>query len=192
MSNNLLQKQKNLQAAAHKLIKDLKLKQLLNPYGSFKIVGSLKHGLMTWRDIDIDLVSKEQPQQKTFWKISQSLLTKKQVKSLMLVDNTKQFEANRPKSFYIGVEALTAFQEKWKIDLRLISQSNCITGDLNTYLNKNLNIANKKNILALKSQIDDDPKYHKTFYSKDVYEAVINHQITTVDKFYSYVKAKSS
>jgi hypothetical protein len=46
----------------------------------------------------------------------------------------------------------------------------------------------KKTILEIKSQVHDNPNYHKLFSSTDIYEAVLLQRVKNLSEFKNYLK----
>jgi hypothetical protein len=102
MKKDLLKEQRILQSKALKLVKTLKLEEVAGETGEFKLVGSAVYGLMTWRDIDADIITKGLPKDACYWRLVRYLFSLEGTKSLFLADNRKRVEQNRPRSMYIG------------------------------------------------------------------------------------------
>ncbi len=49
----------------------------------------------------------------------------------------------------------------------------------------------RKSILEIKSHLHSHPKYRKVFFSVDVYEAVINHKIESLNQFKEWIYKKN-
>lgn len=183
----LVKKEKQLQEEARNVTKELDLQKLLSPYGQLQEVGSSVYGLMTWRDIDYDLITKNTPSKKEYWVMAQKLFTKQGVKSLTLSNNLTQNDLNRPKSMYIGIKYQNKLGNSWKIDIRLLAKAEVTTDKIANLIADKLTPQTRLIILKIKSQVHDHPKYHKDFSSTDIYEAVLLHGIKTVDEFYQYL-----
>ena len=189
MINDLFDKQSTLQKQGLEVIKNLEIEKILSVYGEFKLVGSIVYGLMTWRDIDMDLRLDNDPTDLTYWEIVQSLFKKSGVNLLTLADNRKQREKDRPKSMYIGIKYEDKDKNIWKIDIRILGKE-FVTTDKVAELIKKATTEQRQLILFIKSQVHNDPKYHKDFSSLDIYEAVIINNITTLQEFKDYLKNK--
>jgi hypothetical protein len=188
--NDLFDKQKILQKQAYDVINALGLEKLLGQYGQFKLVGSIVYGLMTWRDIDMDLRLASDPTDTEYWKIVQEIFKKTGVKLVTLADNRLQTELDRPRSMYIGIKYEDADKNSWKIDIRLLGKEFVKTDEVEELVKK-ATIEQKQAILFIKSQVHNDPKYHKDFSSLDIYQAVINNKISTLIQFQDYLKHKT-
>lgn len=184
---DLLLTQTELQKQALKVIERLRIKSILDQYGQARLVGSVKYGLMTWRDIDVDLVTKNDPTDSDYWNIVKTIFSLPGIKSLTLVDNRQQVEANRPKSLYLGVKYEDAEQNIWKIDIRLLAEESIMADGTARLLNEKMTDKTRETILQIKSQVHDNPKYHKAFSSLDIYEAVLLKNVGDLEGFKKYL-----
>jgi len=176
-----------LRKDAIKIIETIQLEKILSPFGKFKIVGSLSYDLMSWRDIDIDLITSALPNDADYWKIVPTLFAIKNITSINLADNRNQTEKNRPKSMYIGLNYLDENHNKWKIDIRILTQKDVTSNKIENLIIQKMNAENRRTILEIKSQVCDNPNYHKTFSSADIYEAVLQHNVKTTETFIEYL-----
>lgn len=187
MRINIQQQSNEIQKEAVAILQTLSLKPLLSKFGEFKIVGSMSYKLMTWRDIDIDVVFDHDPTDADFWEILRELFRNKQIRSFTLVDDREIVTANRPKSIYIGLKFEDEKQEIWKIDIRLINKKYVATDAIEKLIKAKLTPEKKQRILEIKSAVDDNPKYHKEFQSVDIYEAVLENGIENPQDFKKYL-----
>lgn len=189
--SDLLQEQEKLQKEAKEVLQKLDLVNLLNKYGSTEIVGSLDYGLMTWRDIDINVATDQDPKDEDYWKIVKELFSKDRVKLLTLADNRKEEDKDRPKSMYIGLKYQIYSSDIWKIDIRFLSKKYITTDKTANLIKQKMTDDTKSIILEIKSQVHDDPKYHKEFSSLDIYEAVLLNRVKSLSGFKEYLESKS-
>lgn len=189
--NKLLKKAKQLEMDALEIFSDLKLDKFFADFGEVKLVGSVTYGLMSWEDLDIDLITKAVPDDELFWKTAKFLMKNKNTKLLLLADNRNgQKELNRPKSIYLGVKYIYQDSVEWKIDIRLIQKEEVqVLPDWMRLIDK-LDGSRKLVILMIKDSIKENPEYHKTISSMDVYDAVINQEIDSFEAFMKWVKGK--
>jgi hypothetical protein len=185
-----LKESETLQQSARQLLRKLHLLEILRSAGDAKVVGSMKFGLMTWRDIDIDVVSKNDPSKGQAVKIQNQLMRERGCKSSKLIDNLIQLEIDRPKSIYLGISYQDDENNYWKIDIRFINVKDVASDTTNELIKKHLNESNKLTILEIKEQVSDDPRYHKEFSSVDIYEAVLLDKVKSFDEFCKYIKRK--
>lgn len=188
--NELLRNQEKLQREAKEVIEKLNLVKILSQYGKVNVVGSLRYGLMVWRDIDIDLVLENEILEINYWKIVKKLFSNKKIQSMTLSDNRKIEDKNRPKSLYIGIKYLDNEENIWKIDIRLSNENDLNTGKIENLINEKITSKNRVTILEIKSQVCDNPKYHKEFSSVDIYEAVLISGVKNLEEFTNFLKLK--
>jgi len=125
-TDELVVQAEELQGQAHKVLEALDLLHFLAKYGRPRTVGSVALGLMTWRDIDIDVEITGEIRDKDFWKTAKYLLAQDGVTLIILVDNRKMIEKDRPPSMYIGGKYQTDDGAIWKLDIRFVSEQHAI------------------------------------------------------------------
>src|SRR3989344_7925605 len=114
---DLLKKQEDLQKEAHEVLAKLDLLNILPIYGKPEIVGSLATGLMTWRDIDIEVV--KEIDEKKYWEVVKKIFHTPDYKRTFVIDFRKSVNPNTPKGLHI---CITDYDFKkdgnlWKIDI---------------------------------------------------------------------------
>lgn len=184
---DLFEKQTDLQKQSTEVLSRLDLINTLSTYGEAKIVGSVALGLMTWPDIDIDLESKKEINSEDYFKIIKYLFKQKNINQLILIDNRSAFEKNRPQSFYIGV-IYNLNGINWKIDIRYLTSSSAYAGDDLKQIRTQLSEDKIKSILEIKTAFHNHPKYRKEFSGYDIYKAVLEKNISTIEEFKKYLK----
>jgi hypothetical protein len=184
----MLKKPETLQKQAISLIKRLRLKELLSKAGEFKIVGSVRYGLMTWRDVDIDVITQNKINESSYWYIVKKLFSVKEINLINLVNNQKALEKNRPRSLYIGLNIKDETGEIWKFDIRLLSKRFVVADRIEEMVSQKLTSKSKRIILKIKSLVHNNPKYHKEFSSVDIYEAVLLFKVENLNQFKKYLK----
>lgn len=176
-----------LQDQAHQVIKRLGLMPTLEKHGQVEIVGSLKHGLMTWRDIDLNVVTQSCLIDEIFWPIVHTIFPISGVKSVHLADNRTQLEKKRPKSLYLGIKYEDVRGEIWKIDIRFLDKQSVQVNEIDRLLMHLMTGELKEIILHIKSQVDNDPQYHRSFSSVDIYKAVLLGGVKDLSAFRRYL-----
>jgi len=187
---DLIDRQKQLQQQAFEIVERLDLINILGKHGQVSLEGSAKYGLMTWRDIDINLVSETEPSVRVYWDIVKTFFSFAKVKTLTLADNRQQVENDRPKSMYIGVKYEDNENNIWKIDIRFLARKSITPDRIEQLIKDKMTEASRLSILHIKSQIWEHPKYHKVFSSKDIYEGVLLAGIKNLDDFKAYLSQK--
>ena len=179
----LIVQQKELQGQAHEVLEALDLLHFLSEYGRPRIVGSVALGLMTWRDIDIDLEITGEIRDQDFWQTAKYLLAQDGVTLIILVDNRKMIEKDRPPSMYIGGKVQADDGAIWKLDIRFVSEQHAIAQKYIDSISYKLTDARKRAILSIKHVVAQDPRYRTEISSVDIYEAVLAKGITDLEGF---------
>ncbi len=182
-NKNLIIQSDELQQQAFGILKAINLVQYLSKYGQPRIVGSVALGLMTWRDIDIDLEVEGDQKEEDFWDTAKYLLALEKVTLITLVDNRQLIEKNRPPSMYIGGRYHAVDESKWKIDIRFVSEQHAIAQKYINTISSKLTEDRRKAILRIKNVVAQDPRYRKEISSVDIYEAVIDNGVIDFDGF---------
>lgn len=188
--NQLIQRTTKLREDAFDLIQQLNLEQLLSRYGQFVLIGSAKYNLMTWRDIDIDVVMKDDPTDEEYWEIVKQIFKINGNELTMLVDNRVQVTPDRPRSMYIGFKLKDKNNNLWRFDIRLISTKHMTANKVGNMIEKHIDDEKRRIILEIKTNVHDDPRYHKDYQSIDIYEAVLLNDVKTFEEFKAYIKKK--
>ena len=187
--NDLILQQNKLQKEGKDILDKLQLLQFLSKYGAPIIVGSFATGLMTWRDIDIELVD-ENKSFKNLFNTVDYLFGIDNIKNIQLNNNIGgRIRVNNPDGLYLGFQYQD--QELWKIDIWFIYNEKQHSGkDDVKWFNDNIDEEKRKSILIIKNQMAVHPKYRKTIFSTDIYDAVIKENVKNYDEFISYIKNK--
>ena len=186
-AKEFLLKQNILQNDSNTVLKKLGLIEILSSFGKVELVGSLSLGLMTWSDIDIDLVSYKEINKIDYLKMVDALLSKKGVNRLILIDNRSAFEKNRPKSMYLGI-IYDYKGVEWKIDIRYLNASSAYAKNDLKLIKSKLNSENRGKILEIKTKICNHSLYGKDFEGYDVYSAVLDRGVGSVEEFWEFLK----
>lgn len=184
-TDDLLKQQKKLQKEGKKVLEELKIIEILSKFGKPKIVGSFGSGLMSWRDIDIELEKEIKDEQ--YWEVVNKLFYEPSLKYLTLINFKNSKNPITPKGLYIGIKYWYDDKE-WKIDVWFIPPRKSGTENYNEWIKDKINDENRKIILEIKSQIHDNPKYRKSIFSIDIYKAVIENGVTDLDGFKKYLE----
>jgi hypothetical protein len=187
---DLVLQQNKLQKEGNDVLEKLQLLQFLSKYGKPVITGSLATGLMTWRDIDIELVDETKSFQNIFDTVNY-LFGIDNIKNIQLNNNIGgRIRAENPDGLYLGFQYQD--EELWKIDIWFIHNEKKHSGkDDVEWFSNNIDKEKRKSILIIKNQMAVHPKYRKTIFSTDIYDAVLKDNITSYEGFIEYLKIKS-
>jgi hypothetical protein len=188
--NDLILQQNKLQKEGNTILEKLQLLKFLSKYGEPIITGSLATGLMTWRDIDIELVDETKSYQNIFDTVSY-LFGVDNIKNIQLNNNIGgRIRVNNPDGLYLGFQYQYQDKELWKIDIWFIHNEKQHSGkDDVLWFKNNINEEQRKSILIIKNQIAVHPKYRKTIFSTDIYDAVLKNNIKSYEEFIEYIKS---
>lgn len=191
--NDLLHKNNLLQQEVSQIFPDSDLVTCLKTAGDLELVGSAKYGLMTWRDLDFNVITENVPDDQTLWTVIKRLFSLQQVSSITIADNRQgNTESNRPKSMYIGLKyTINTEIPTWKFDIRLLKREDKTTDTVDQLIDQYLTDEKKLDILKIKSLVCDHPKYHKVFSSVDIYEAVLKDNVSSFEELKKYLKKKN-
>jgi hypothetical protein len=188
MIEDLLKQQNELQHEAQQVLDRLEIEKYFSQFGRVEIGGSVVTGLMTWRDIDVGVLVNALPDRDTLVEVAKHILTFSEIVGVNITDNTKKKNPNHPSGLYIGLTYLFEAENKWKIDLWFITPEAYPDTSYTAWLKDSLTPESTQVILEIKNDIHANPKYKKTIFSIDVYEAVIKHGVTDLAGFKAYLK----
>ncbi|MFW6281775.1 MAG: hypothetical protein ACOC1O_03145 [bacterium] len=162
------------------------LYQILNKYGTPFITGSYYLDLMTWRDLDIYI---DVPNESKFFNLSFDLANYLKPDKMNYRNEINLDRPGKPSGLYLGIYAEIK-QENWKIDLWGFkdSQIKKHKEDLYNLKQKVEKEDNKNKILQIKKEFCKHPLYRKKFFSMDIYNSVIENEVTSINKFKNWLK----
>ena len=86
---------------------------------------------------------------------------------------------------YLGNERVDA----WKIDIWAVSATECQKLiQYCTNIQQKLTPETRSRILNIKSQCWQDPEYRRSYSSADIYDAVLEKNVTNIEDFKNYLK----
>ena len=185
-NEDLVIKQNELQKEGNEVLEKIGLLSTLSNYGQVVVSGSLVTGLMSWRDIDIEVLT-ENPSIDSVFNVAKLLLENNKVKSIQVQDNTRhRMHDHQPDGMYLGFRYQG--QDVWKFDIWFLTGNNHTGKDDIEWINSTMTPEKQKSILNIKSKISDNPKYRKSIFSIDIYKAVLNENVKSYDEFGEYLK----
>jgi hypothetical protein len=160
----------------------------LQPYGHPIVVGSYALQVMAWRDLDLSLVMEELtlPQ---FFALGRDLALTLHPYSMSFRDERTEHTPGRPRGLYWGVYTRRVGLDEWKIDLwAMTAEASRTRTQYVEHLNARLDAPNRRSILTIKHRVCGHPDYRRRFTSSDIYTAVLEHGITSIDEFRRWLK----
>ena len=178
---------------AENLLKESKLIEKLSIFGKVKISGSFSYNLMTQPDIDIYVANINVKE--TFKDILMSIVDDEIFKFGVFQNLLKKTKPNLPYGFYIGLNK--KFDDvKFNVDVWVVNDLDEIYNKypkkevalINYLESENVTKQEREVILRLKKYKQDMNLPLKSF---QIYDAVINHKISTTDDLDKLILANS-
>jgi len=185
-SDDLDKQQKELQAEGREVLEKLQLIPFLSKFGTPNIVGSFSLRLMTWPDIDIELV--KDINEAEYWQTVHYIFEKENLKNITIMDYRTSDNLNTPKGLYIDIQYYGKQKDPWKIDVWFMPPRDPNAENLNEWIKDSLKEEHRFPILEIKHAISSHPKYRKQIFSVDIYKAVIEKGVRDLDGFKRYLQ----
>jgi hypothetical protein len=190
--DDLIRRQDALQAEAREVLEQLRLFELLGRVGRPVIVGSTALGLMVWRDVDVEVYCPALSPDGVFEAV-RPLASVPGIHKLNFRDwSGPRSTPDVPDGLYWGVRYQPQGSEEWKFDLWFVAENTThrMGSELLRSLPPRLTPEVRATILQLKSLWFDHPSYRHGIYSIDVYDAVLEHGISTAEQFERYLRER--
>lgn len=173
----LLARQDRLQAEARDVVAELDLLSLLGGLGRVEVIGSAASGLMVWRDLDISVYTSA-PREEVA-DVVRVLVAHPEVRDLHFLGPHMPSGEAKDQRYY----AVVLFRD-WKIDLSLWTSTGPSGGFSDAAeLRGRLDDETRLAILRIKDHWCGLDSYPDVVSGVDVYDAVLNHGVRTVDEF---------
>jgi hypothetical protein len=185
-----LEKQNSiLVAEANRILHSYSLLRIMEKYGSPFVTGSYVLGLMTWRDLDINLDTADMTE-KAFFQMGGEIAAALKPWRMSFRNELLGKTPGLPLGFYFGVHTRILGDSKdWKIDIWSMNteQINQVKQEFSE-LQTEINTTNRMMILEIKNQLCHHPEFLVGIHSLDIYNAVLKHGINTVEQFSRWIK----
>ncbi|MBE9914862.1 hypothetical protein G8C92_12535 [Paenibacillus donghaensis] len=190
LDDELLVRQKALQAEAGEVAEELKLMDLLSRAGEPVRVGSSALGLMVWRDLDITVIC-PRLDKRVAAQIASELMLHAGVRELKFINDTGMWNTDPtyPDGLYLGLKYKSLQGKEWKLDIWFVDEPDRQPdlGHLKT-MPEQLTPQRRESILRIKSIWAERAEYGKTVRSYDIYTAVLNDDVRTLDQFQEWLE----
>ncbi|OGD61563.1 hypothetical protein A3A71_04260 [Candidatus Berkelbacteria bacterium RIFCSPLOWO2_01_FULL_50_28] len=169
---------------ADEILATTKLTESISNLGKVVFTGSYELDLMMSGDIDLYLLSNENPKELAPKVIAR--LLKSDFWNYYTIHDWLHFEDPRfPRSYYIGLNRKDDNGEAWKVDIWLFNELPKEITDYFRWLKASLTQESRARILGLKQ----DVKQSSTDISSTrIYDAVINHGVATIEELKSHIR----
>ena len=178
-----------IKTEASKILHEDGLMNILNQFGKPHIAGSYSLDLMTWRDLDIYL-EVETISESAHFSLGEKIATTFHAVKMSYRNELSGKTPGLPSGLYWGVYLGNERAGAWKFDIWVVNVEECdrllkYCSDIQNRLTED----SKRIILDIKSQCWQDPNYRKSYTSSDIYDAVLEHKVTGIEDFVTYIKS---
>lgn len=164
------------------------LLDILKSFGTPHISGSYALNLMTWRDLDIYLEVENNTAADFFLLGSKIATALNPVKMSFRNEIIKRTEG-LPHGFYWGIYLGDERNGAWKIDIWAVDKTECTRLlDFCKEIETKLTPESSLQILGIKSQCWKDLNYRRSYTSMDIYNAVLEEGVSTLEAFDDYLE----
>lgn len=188
-TKTLLQRQAMLQNEAQTVVKELDLVHLLSNAGIVRVHGSSVLGLMTWRDIDV-AVSSPRLSVERVYEVMVPVLTHPCVKQVRYLNESGSFNPTglpRDERYFFMVLYDSGAESDWKIDISFWLAEGVRSEPIHDMIEQKLTPETHLIILHIKDVWWKQPSYRQEVSSVDIYDAVLQHGVCTLDEFDQYL-----
>jgi hypothetical protein len=188
----LVHRQDALQAEADRVIRELDLTSLLGQAGLVEQVGSSVSGLMTWRDIDLTVVSPGLTPDRA-WSTMRPIVSRDRIRQVIYSNETGNLNrSGRPDDdrHYFVIRYETTSQDEWKIDITFWVTDGPRQQRAQALALAQLDREKRLCILWLKDIWHRLPAYPYKVGATDIYAAVLDHGVRTPAEFDAFLLAR--
>lgn len=186
-TEQLLQRQNALQEEAQIVLKELDLINMLRAAGTLRVMGSFASGLMVWRDLDLSVSSHGLSIERAY-EIMRPLFIHPRVKQIRYLHQSGDFKENGldERHFFMVYYDLYP-QAEWKLDISFWLAEGIRPEPLQDILEQQLTPDIRLTILQIKDAWYQHPAYRSKVSSTDIYDAILQHGVHTLDEFDQYL-----
>ena len=182
-----LNQSKLIKKEATILIENFQLAEILSQYGHLHFTGSYELDLMYKKDIDISIVNNNLTVEE-FSQLGKDLIDKLDTPSVYYRNTRITPVEKRPENaLYWGIKT-----GDWWIDIWAMSENVYARSD--KYIKEvkeKLTTENRNIILELKAKLINKKTYGINFGSRELYDAVLNNNVKTIQDFEKYIREKA-
>jgi hypothetical protein len=172
-----------LKREANALLYDAGFLALLEKYGQVELVGSYASNLMTWRDINLQFLLEDAEDKATVFAMAKEIGVNFDVKRVVFNHHRLQEETPFNYGLYLGIHLLLR-QKTWKIDIWCVGPKDFerTVAEHRAQI-KALKSIDRHTILTLKFALIERGDYRNTIWSVDLYRAILEGNILTIEQF---------
>jgi hypothetical protein len=178
----------SIKKEADKILYGRGLINILNSFGIPHVHGSYSLDLMTWRDLDVYL-EVDNISLTDFFVLGERICNSFAPIKMSFRNELKAKTKGLPEGLYWGIYLGNERAGAWKIDIWAVRLSEC--EQLLQYcsnIKRRLNSEVSQRIMEIKSQCWQDPEFRRSYSSSDIYRAVLDNDVTSIEGFKEYVR----
>jgi hypothetical protein len=186
---NFLQKSHAIKQEADKFLAKKKITEILSKYGEVIFTGSYATDLMTWRDLDIQLLIADSLQsQDVFLAIIKDLLPDHELDKVTLMNSTPNKYQSLPLGLYLGLDyKITGI--KWKVDIWTLEETYLVKDlALKSLILEKLTPDLKELILKVKFTLMADSTRVPQGLSYNIYQAIFQYNLTKEEEVFDFLE----
>lgn len=173
---------------AEELLAKYNIIEILDKYGTVKFTGSYELGLMYKKDIDISLIN-DNLSVSDFTTLGKELIDKLNTPSVYYRNTRITPVSKRPENaLYWGIKTEEWFIDVWAMNKITYQKAEKYIEEIKSKLNNH----NRFIILKLKDEFLKFKTYGKDFGSRELYDAVLNYNVTNATEFKIYLTENSN
>lgn len=180
-----------LRAEADNMLEESGLGEILREEG-FGISGSYDWRVMTWHELDFERCD-DNPELKQHWELGERFLWNDWVWGMRYLDASRDPRNPGDEGYYWGLDVINPHGgELWKMDLWTARPEVYeISTPKRPLWRKIINDDSRYYILLIKEVLCKLPEYRKEFHSWDIYEAVLENNVRSIDEFWAWLKLRN-
>ena len=183
----------SLKAEADKILHERGLIKILGKFGTTFVTGSYALKLMLRRDLDINIAA-DNMTVKMFFKMGGEIAAALNPARILYINEYVVQHPRLPLGYYLGVHmGRIEDPEQWNIDIWSMDTVQFLKNkQIITDLESLINTDKRAIILDIKHKSLGHPWYQRSFFSMDIYDAVLHKNVKTAEEFFDWVKLNKS
>ncbi len=172
---------------ADELLRKYRLVEIIENFGQVKFTGSYELNLMYKKDIDISLINDNLSVQ-DFTQLGKALIDSLNTPSAYYRNTRISPVDKRPEnSLYWGIKTGDWFIDVWGMSTEVYKRAEIYIDEIKSKLTNKDRLV----ILQLKDELTKNKSYGKDFSSRELYDAVLNHEVKNSKQFNLYLEKLS-
>ncbi|MBA7666785.1 hypothetical protein ES703_74867 [subsurface metagenome] len=174
---------------ADQILYEYGLLRIIEKYGTPFITGSYTLGMMTRRDLDVNIETDDMTV-KRFFHLGGEIVSALNPRRVLFMNEFISRHQRFPLGLYFGVQtAIPGCKEEWNIDIwAMNTKQNKGNRQFIAELHSDIDEKKRRLILEIKTKSLEHPGYQRKFFSLDIYNAVTKDGIKTAEEFFQWVK----